>query len=161
MRFTSTAVALALAAFASAATISTDFEAGHNETLWGIIVTAQSGGSATIDSTKAKSGTRSIKVVSSGGYSNHVFYGLKNISAITSGGDIYGRYNVYVDYGLHFANGMTDANFRSFNSNFQSGFTQEHTTHMVMTDSSAQTLRMGGQFGVLNWNRASGQSFSS
>jgi len=137
MRFTSAAITLSLVALSSAATIATDFEVGtHDEKLWGIIVNAQSGGSATIDSTKAKSGSRSIKVVSSGGYSNHVFYGLKDISAITAGGDIYGRYNV----------------------NFQNGFTQDHTTHMAMTDSSAQTLRMGGQFGVLDWNRASDDS---
>jgi len=106
-----------------------------DSSVWSVIATAQSGGSATIDTTKAHSGTHSLKIVSTGGYSNHVFYGLSNLNAI-SGSDIYGRYY----------------------ANFLTGFTSDHTTHMMMTDPVAQTLRMGGQFGVLNWNRASDDS---
>ncbi|KAJ7052278.1 hypothetical protein C8F01DRAFT_1337719 [Mycena amicta] len=116
--------------------IGTDFEGTVDGTVWSVIVTAQSGGSAAIDTTKAHSGTHSLKVVSTGGFSNHVFYGLNNLTALGSGSDIYGRYY----------------------ANFLIAFTQDHTTHMMMTDPVAQTLRMGGQFGVLDWNRASDDS---
>ncbi|KAJ7726427.1 hypothetical protein DFH07DRAFT_758136, partial [Mycena maculata] len=94
------------------------------------------GGSATIDTTKAYSGTHSLMVVSTGGYSNHEFYGLSNLTVLGTGPDIYGRYY----------------------ANFLIAFNQDHTTHMMMTDPVAQTLRMGGQFGVLDWNRASDDS---
>jgi hypothetical protein len=104
--------------------------------VWSVIVTAQSGGSATIVTTKAHSGTHSLEIVSTGGFSNHVFYGLSNLNALGSGSDIYGRYY----------------------ANFLIAFNQDHTTHMMMTDPVAQTLRMGGQFGVLDWNRASDDS---
>ncbi|KAJ7154684.1 hypothetical protein C8R46DRAFT_441821 [Mycena filopes] len=116
--------------------ISTDFEGTVDSSVWSVIVTAQSGGSATIDTTKAHSGTHSIKVVSTGGFSNHVFYGVSNLTALGSGSNIYGRYY----------------------ANFLNAFTQDHITHMMMTDPVAQTLRMGGQFGVLDWNRASDDS---
>jgi hypothetical protein len=66
-----------------------------------------------------------------------MFYGIKSLSAVGLGsGDLYGRYY----------------------ANFQNGFTQDHTTHMWMTDPVAQTLRMGGQFNVLDWNRANDDS---
>ncbi|KAK7063426.1 FAD/NAD(P)-binding domain-containing protein [Favolaschia claudopus] len=115
--------------------IGTDFE-GTIDSSWGVIVTAQSGGSATVDTTKAHSGSHSLKVVSTGGFSNHIFYGLSNLNALGGGSDIYGRYY----------------------ANFMNAFTQDHITHMMMTDPVAQTLRMGGQFGVLDWNRASDDS---
>ncbi|KAJ7686718.1 hypothetical protein B0H17DRAFT_1204141 [Mycena rosella] len=118
----------------STGVIGTDFE-GTVSSAWSVIVTAQSGGSATIDTTKAHSGTHSLKIVSTGGFSNHIFYGLSNLTALGSG-DIYGRYY----------------------ANFLNAFNQDHTTHMMMTDPVAQTLRMGGQFGVLDWNRASDDS---
>ncbi|KAJ7448640.1 endoglucanase E-4 [Mycena galericulata] len=116
--------------------IGTDFEGTLNSSVWGIIVTAQSGGSATVVTTKAHSGTHSLEVVSTGGFSNHEFYGLSNLNALGSGPDIYGRYY----------------------ANFMIAFNQDHVTHMMMTDPVAQTLRMGGQFGVLDWNRASDDS---
>ncbi|KAJ6530609.1 hypothetical protein B0H19DRAFT_1273608 [Mycena capillaripes] len=116
--------------------IGTDFEGTVDGSVWSVIVTAQSGGSATIDTTKAHSGTHSMKIVSTGGFSNHIFYGVSNLTALGSGSDIYGRYY----------------------ANFLNAFTQDHTTHMMMTDPVAQTLRMGGQFGVLDWNRASDDS---
>jgi hypothetical protein len=72
--------------------IGTDFEGTVDSSVWSVIVTAQSGGSATIDTTKAHSGTHSLKIVSTGGFSNHVFYGLSNLNALGSGSDIYGRY---------------------------------------------------------------------
>ncbi|KAJ7255694.1 hypothetical protein C8J57DRAFT_1517986 [Mycena rebaudengoi] len=115
--------------------IGTDFEGTVDSSVWGVIVTAQSGGSATIDTTKAHSGTHSLKIVSTGGFQNHVFYGLSNLNALGSG-NIYGRYY----------------------ANFLNAFTQDHVTHMMMTDPVSQTLRMGGQFGVLDWNRASDDS---
>ncbi|KAJ7636501.1 hypothetical protein FB45DRAFT_741906, partial [Roridomyces roridus] len=90
-------------------------------------------GTATIDTTKAHSGTHSLKVVSSGGYNNHIFYGVSNLTALGSGPDIYGRYW----------------------ANFDIAFNQDHTTHMMMADPVAEALNMGGQFGVLNWGRAS------
>jgi hypothetical protein len=71
--------------------IGTDFEGTVDSSVWGVIVTAQSGGSATIDTTKAHSGTHSLKIVSTGGFQNHVFYGLSNLNALGSG-NIYGRY---------------------------------------------------------------------
>lgn len=103
-----------------------------------MFITAQSGGSATIVTTKAHSGSHSLEVVSSGGYSNHVFYGLSSLSAVglAGSGDLFGRYY----------------------ANFANAFTQDHTTHMSMTDPVAQALRMGGQFTVLDWNRASDDS---
>ncbi|KAJ7815324.1 hypothetical protein B0H14DRAFT_3476276 [Mycena olivaceomarginata] len=72
--------------------IGTDFEGTVDSSVWSVIATAQSGGSATIDTTKAHSGTHSLKIVSTGGFSNHVFYGLSNLNALRSGSDIYGRY---------------------------------------------------------------------
>jgi len=116
--------------------IGTDFEGTIDSSVWSVIVTAQSGGSATVDTTKAHSGTHSLKVVSTGGFNNHVFFGLNNLTALGSGSNIYGRYY----------------------ANFLIAFNQDHTTHMMMTDPVAQTLRMGGQFGVLDWNRASDDS---
>jgi len=116
--------------------VSVNFESTPDSN-WGVFITPQSGGSATIDTAKAHSGSHSLKVVSTGGYANHIFYGLKSLSAVGLGsGDLYGRYY----------------------ANFQNGFTQDHTTHMWMTDPVAQTLRMGGQFTVLDWNRANDDS---
>ncbi|KAJ7824573.1 hypothetical protein B0H13DRAFT_1658432, partial [Mycena leptocephala] len=119
----------------SKGSIGTDFEGTVDSSVWSVIVTAQSGGSATIDTTKAHSGTHSLKIVSTGGFSNHIFYGVSNLNAL-GGSDIYGRYY----------------------ANFLNAFNQNHITHMMMTDPVAQTLRMGGQFGVLDWNRASDDS---
>ncbi|KAF7325020.1 FAD/NAD(P)-binding domain-containing protein [Mycena kentingensis (nom. inval.)] len=120
---------------ASTGLIGTGFETTPDPAVWSVIVAPQDSSSATIDTTRVHSGTRSLKVVSSGSFNNHIFFGLKNISALGSG-DLYGRYY----------------------ANFLTAFNQDHTTHMMMTDPVAQTLRMGGQFGVLDWNRANDDS---
>ncbi|KAJ3029793.1 hypothetical protein HDV00_009434 [Rhizophlyctis rosea] len=134
MKFITATLAASALSLVSAATISTDFEGGIPSG-WSTVVSS-SGGSAVLDSSKAHSGSNSIKVTSSGGYANHVFFGLSDISSVKAGGDIYGRYW----------------------ANFQTALTQDHVTFMSMDDPVATNLRMGGQFGVVDWNRASDDS---
>ena len=77
--FTKTAVlALALLPF-SLAQISDGFENGWDQTNWPIYApSCNQGGSVTLDSTVAHTGTNSLKVTSPGGYCGHIFFGNNN-----------------------------------------------------------------------------------
>jgi hypothetical protein len=90
--FTKTPV-LALAALLplSLAQISDDFESGWDQTKWPIYAPdCNQGGSVTLDSTVAHSGSNSIKVTGgSSGYCGHIFFGTN--ASIPAGSDIYVR----------------------------------------------------------------------
>ena len=87
-------------------------------------------GTATIDSTQAHSGSKSVRIDGGGGYCNHVFVG-KQLPAGTT------WFRVWVKH-----------------LNAQP---QNHTTFIAMNDSAdgGRDLRIGGQNGVLMFNRES------
>ncbi|MET8254333.1 cellulose-binding domain-containing protein [Micromonospora sp. NPDC005197] len=91
-------------------------------------------GTATIDTATTHSGSRAVRINGAAGYCNHVFIrSTKNLSSV--GSVRYGR--IWV---RHTTAQPTD-----------------HTTMMAMADAADgnRDLRMGGQNGALQWNRAS------
>jgi hypothetical protein len=70
----------------SVAQISDDFESGWDQTTWPIYAPdCNQGGSVSLDSSTAHSGTNSMKVAGAGGYCGHIFFGTTEIPT----GDIY------------------------------------------------------------------------
>ena len=92
----------------------------------------QGTGTASVDSSVANSGTKSIRVDGGGGYCNHVF--LKSTTPLT-GGNLFGRY--YVRH--------------------TTPLPPVHVTFMAMRDEAdgGKDLRMGGQNSAMQWNRES------
>ncbi|MEU8255713.1 cellulose-binding domain-containing protein [Micromonospora inaquosa] len=102
---------------------------------WAVVSPDCSGaGTAAIDTTTSHSGGRSVRINGAAGYCNHVFIrSTKNLSSV--GNVRYGR--IWVRH--------TTAQ------------PTEHTTMMAMADAADgnKDLRLGGQNGALQWNRAS------
>ncbi|TFB04920.1 hypothetical protein CCMA1212_002659 [Trichoderma ghanense] len=82
---------LALAALSSlsAAQISDDFEEGWDQTVWPITAPdCNQGGTVSLDTTVAHSGSNSMKVVGGpNGYCGHIFFGTTQVPT----GDVYVR----------------------------------------------------------------------
>lgn len=82
---------LALAAFPSLsiAQISDNFEEGWNQTIWPTYAPdCNQGGTVSLDTTVAHSGSNSMKVVGGpNGYCGHIFFGTTQVPA----GDVYVR----------------------------------------------------------------------
>lgn len=89
-------------------------------------------GTATVDTSTAHSGSKSIRINGAAGYCNHVF--LKSSQALT-GSVVFGRYYVRHTTALPAA----------------------HVTFMALRDDNdgGKDLRMGGQNNALQWNRES------
>ncbi|WLS45376.1 cellulose-binding domain-containing protein [Micromonospora profundi] len=102
---------------------------------WTVVSPDCSGtGTATIDTTTAHSGSRSVRINGAAGYCNHVF--VRSSANLGSVGSV--RYaRIWVRH--------TTAQ------------PTEHTTMLAMTDAADgnKDLRLGGQNGALQWNRAS------
>ncbi|MCK1804607.1 cellulose-binding domain-containing protein [Micromonospora sp. R42106] len=102
---------------------------------WSVVSPDCSGaGTATVDTTTTHSGSRAIRINGAAGYCNHVFVRTtKNLSAL--GSVRYAR--IWV---RHTTAQPTD-----------------HTTMITMSDAADgnRDLRLGGQNGALQWNRAS------
>ncbi|TNH27253.1 cellulose-binding protein, partial [Micromonospora orduensis] len=102
---------------------------------WTVVSPDCSGaGTATIDTTTAHSGSRAVRINGAAGYCNHVFIrSAKNLSSV--GSVRYAR--IWV---RHTTAQPTD-----------------HTTMVTMADAADgnRDLRLGGQNGALQWNRAS------
>jgi len=102
---------------------------------WAVVSPDCSGaGTATIDTATTHSGSRSVRINGAAGYCNHVFIrSTKNLGSV--GTVRYGR--VWVRH--------------------TTGQPTEHTTMMAMADAADgnKDLRLGGQNGALQWNRAS------
>lgn len=85
------AALLALAALLSLSTaqISDDFEGGWNQTIWPTYAPdCNQGGTVSLDTTVAHSGSNSMKVVGGpNGYCGHLFFGTTQVPT----GDIYVR----------------------------------------------------------------------
>ncbi|KAK6517558.1 hypothetical protein TWF281_004208 [Arthrobotrys megalospora] len=122
------AVALLPLSFAQ---ISDDFESGWDQSKWSIYAPdCNQGGSVSLDSSTAHSGSNSIKVSGAGGYCGHIFVGTKQVPA----GDVYVRAWIKASNAL----------------------TSSHVTFITMPDSSLGTnkhLRIGGQNSILMYNR--------
>ncbi|ASW52949.1 cellulose-binding domain-containing protein [Plantactinospora sp. KBS50] len=102
---------------------------------WSVVSQDCSGsGTATVDTSTAHSGSRSIKVTGAAGYCNHVFVrSSRDLSGVGS-----------VRYGRFWVRHTT-------------ALPNEHTTMLAMADAADgnKDLRMGGQNGAMQWNRAS------
>ncbi|GGM17574.1 hydrolase [Micromonospora yangpuensis] len=102
---------------------------------WAVVSPDCSGtGTATIDPTTAHSGSRSVRINGTAGYCNHVFVrSTRNLSGLGS-----------VRYGRIWVRHTTAQ-------------PTEHTTMVAMADAADgnRDLRLGGQNGALQWNRAS------
>jgi hypothetical protein len=98
---------------------------------WSVSTPSCSGtGAVAIDGTQAHSGQRSLKVTGAGGYCNHVFLATTAIAQLP--GTIWQRFYVRLDTALG----------------------TDHVTFAAMHDATdAKDLRMGGQDGVLMFNR--------
>ncbi|KAL2259017.1 hypothetical protein VTK26DRAFT_7447 [Humicola hyalothermophila] len=128
----------ALLAFAvlpalSSAQISNDFESGWDEATWPIYAPdCNQGGSVSLDTSVAHSGSNSVRVDGGGGYCGHIFFGTDQVPS----GDLYVR--VF----LRASKALTDA----------------HVTFITMPDPAQGTnkhLRIGGQNSILMFNRES------
>lgn len=79
--------ALSLLPF-SFAQISSDFESGWDQSTWATYAPdCNQGGTVSLDTTKAHSGSNSIKVAGAGGYCGHAFFGTTKVPS----GDVYVR----------------------------------------------------------------------
>ncbi|KAK2762344.1 hypothetical protein FQN54_001354 [Arachnomyces sp. PD_36] len=125
-------LALALAPF-SFAQISEDFEGGWDETAWPIYAPdCNQGGKVSLDSSTAHSGKNSVKVDGAGGYCGHVFFGTEDVPS----GDVYVRAYIKASTAL----------------------TDSHVSFITMPDAAQgekKHLRIGGQSGILMYNRES------
>lgn len=88
---------------------------------------------AVVDTSQARSGTRSLRIDAPGEYCGHIF--IQSQAAATLGPLVYGRFYVRLS----------------------SALTDQHVTLMSMRDTADNNseLRMGGQSGILMWNRKS------
>ncbi|KAI0145483.1 hypothetical protein GGR57DRAFT_299608 [Xylariaceae sp. FL1272] len=113
------------------AQITEDFESGWDQTAWPIYAPdCNQGGTVTLDSSTAHSGTNSIRVDGAGGYCGHIFVGTTSVPT----GDVYVR--TY----LKASKALTDS----------------HVSFITMPDSAQGTnkhLRIGGQSKILMYNR--------
>ncbi len=103
--------------------------------LWSVVSPNCSGtGTITVDGTVSHSGKKSVRINGKGGYCNHIFLG--NTTALSEVGDI-----------LHLR----------FFARFQDALGNGHTTFLAMKDAAdgGKDLRMGGQNGILMYNRES------
>lgn len=94
----------------------------------------QGTGTAAIDSTVAHTGRRSVRITGTAGYCNHVF--VRATRDLTGAGAVrYGRFWV----------------------RHTTALPAQHVTFLAMRDANdgGRDLRMGGQNGALQWNRAS------
>ncbi|MGW3892076.1 cellulose-binding domain-containing protein [Micromonospora chokoriensis] len=102
---------------------------------WAVVSPDCSGaGTATIDTATTHSGSRAVRINGAAGYCNHVFVrSTKNLGSVGS-----------VRYGRMWMRHTTAQ-------------PTEHTTMVAMADSADgnKDLRLGGQNGALQWNRAS------
>ncbi|MGW0215180.1 cellulose-binding domain-containing protein [Micromonospora chokoriensis] len=102
---------------------------------WAVVSPDCSGaGTATIDTATTHSGSRAVRINGAAGYCNHVFVrSTKNLGSVGS-----------VRYGRIWMRHTTAQ-------------PTEHTTMVAMADSADgnKDLRLGGQNGALQWNRAS------
>lgn len=101
---------------------------------WSIVTPNCSGtGRISIDGAQAHSGSRSVRVDGGGGYCNHVFMSSSAISGL--GTTVYGRFFVRLE-------NLLDSS---------------HVTFLAMRDAGdgGKDVRMGGQSGILMWNRES------
>lgn len=72
----------------SLAQITSDFESGWDQTTWATYAPdCNQGGTVSLDTTKAHSGSNSIKVAGAGGYCGHAFFGTTKVPS----GDVYVR----------------------------------------------------------------------
>jgi hypothetical protein len=72
----------------SLAQITNDFESGWDQTTWATYAPdCNQGGVVSLDTTKAHSGSNSIKVAGAGGYCGHAFFGTTKVPS----GDVYVR----------------------------------------------------------------------
>jgi len=117
----------------SLAQVSDDFESGWDQTTWPIYAPdCNQGGSVSLDSSTAHSGTNSMKVAGAGGYCGHIFFGTTEIPS----GDVYVRTWLKASTALN----------------------ADHVSFITMPDSSQGTnkhLRIGGQSEILMYNRES------
>lgn len=84
-------LALAATATLSFAQISDDFEAGLDNSTWPTYAPdCNQGGTVSLDTSTAHSGSNSVKVVggTNGGYCGHIFFGTTQVPA---SGDVYVR----------------------------------------------------------------------
>lgn len=80
--------ALSLLLPLSLAQITNDFESGWDQTTWATYAPdCNQGGTVSLDTTKAHSGSNSMKVVGAGGYCGHAFFGTTKVPS----GDVYVR----------------------------------------------------------------------
>jgi hypothetical protein len=81
-------LALAAALPLSFAQISEDFESGWDEDTWPTYAPdCNQGGSISIDTSVAHSGSQSLRVDGAGGYCGHIFFGTEKVPS----GDVYVR----------------------------------------------------------------------
>ncbi|KAL7944120.1 carbohydrate-binding module family 1 protein [Trichoderma barbatum] len=126
---------LALAALSSlsVAQISDNFEQGWDQATWTTYAPdCNQGGTVSLDTTIAHSGSNSMKVVGgSNGYCGHIFFGTTKVPT----GDVYVRAWVQLKTALG----------------------NDHVTFIVMPDSAqgGDHLRIGGQSQILDYNRES------
>lgn len=101
---------------------------------WSVVTPDCSGqGRIEVDTSVAHSGSRSLKVVGAAGYCNHVF--------AKAAADLSGLSQVWLRYWVRHTTALPTS----------------HTTFLAMRDAGDgnRDLRMGGQNGALQWNRAS------
>ncbi|PGH20709.1 hypothetical protein AJ80_03469 [Polytolypa hystricis UAMH7299] len=107
------------------------FENGWDQSAWPTYApSCNQGGTVALDSSKAHSGSNSIKVTGgSSGYCGHIFFGTTQVPS----GNVYVRTYLMTQTAL-------DAN---------------HISFITMPDSGVKSLRIGGQNGILMFNRES------
>lgn len=72
----------------SLAQVSEDFESGWDKTAWPIYAPdCNQGGSVSLDSSVAHSGSNSVRVDGAGGFCGHIFFGTTEVPT----GDVYVR----------------------------------------------------------------------
>ncbi|EGR52696.1 carbohydrate-binding module family 1 [Trichoderma reesei QM6a] len=117
----------------SMAQISDDFESGWDQTKWPISAPdCNQGGTVSLDTTVAHSGSNSMKVVGGpNGYCGHIFFGTTQVPT----GDVYVRAWIRL----------------------QTALGSNHVTFIIMPDTAqgGKHLRIGGQSQVLDYNRES------
>ncbi|KAI8808855.1 hypothetical protein BJ742DRAFT_806649 [Cladochytrium replicatum] len=119
---------------ATGVVFSDGFEDGLGSTWTLVQPTCAGSGTAAIDSSFARTGSKSLKVNGAGSFCNHIFAETSAISSLSSG-------SAYVRFWIYHTTALPT----------------DHTTFITMVDDNdgGRNIRMGGQSGILDWNRES------
>jgi hypothetical protein len=108
-------------------------------------------GSAVVDNTQARSGGKSMRIVSGANYCGHTFMASNIVASM--GNVVYGRYFMRLGQALGDAHITFMSMCDGTDAATRGGDCSVSSSNGQMVQTSSKELRMGGQSGIVMWNR--------